>query len=147
VARRVQTSPKKEMIRPNYIRLCCGVAVLLLIPTIPHCSHFFLFFSLPFVPLSSLPRLKITKNTNKTMVSSIIVYGGSGALGRALVSTFIKKQWVRDLIVLTLQLLHYPYMLDHVSDTPFRIFLFTLSRFLMICICFVFVCVCVCVRL
>lgn len=28
------------------------------------------------------------------MVSSIVVYGGSGALGRAIVSTFIKKQWV-----------------------------------------------------
>ncbi|KAF8987658.1 hypothetical protein CPC16_000285 [Podila verticillata] len=27
------------------------------------------------------------------MVSSIVVYGGSGALGRAIVSTFIKKQW------------------------------------------------------
>ncbi|KAF9901201.1 hypothetical protein BX616_002339, partial [Lobosporangium transversale] len=28
------------------------------------------------------------------MVSSIVVYGGSGALGRALVSTFIQKQWI-----------------------------------------------------
>ncbi|KAF8958118.1 hypothetical protein BGZ46_002038 [Entomortierella lignicola] len=27
------------------------------------------------------------------MVSSIVVYGGSGALGRAIVSTFIQKQW------------------------------------------------------
>ncbi|KAF9985481.1 hypothetical protein BGZ79_005436, partial [Entomortierella chlamydospora] len=27
------------------------------------------------------------------MTSRIVVYGGSGALGRAIVSTFIKKQW------------------------------------------------------
>ncbi|KAF9583756.1 hypothetical protein BGW38_008652 [Lunasporangiospora selenospora] len=27
------------------------------------------------------------------MVSNIVVYGGSGALGRAIVSTFVKKQW------------------------------------------------------
>lgn len=53
-------------------------------------SPTFAFFTLTFPPHhTTFPSISYK------MVSSIVVYGGSGALGRAIVSTFIKKQWVR----------------------------------------------------